>query len=330
MYDVVSGAQWTTLAPVSRFCPAPANVTPVNSILEPLPLRILIGYRYPTCEPNEPETHSTAPPSSTMARLVLRLYIFLDQFSIVEYLSLAFFLTKSSTHPAWRLATLYFGAEQPSMKWRLAPSSTIISVCSNCPAPLALSLKYDWSGMETWTPLGTYTNEPPDHTAPWSAANLWSRGVTSFMKYSWTISAYSPLRALSISVYTTPWAATSSLTLWYTSSESYCAPTPARDARSACGIPSLSNVSLISSGTSFQSPCILVLGLTYVAMWSISSPSIEGPQSGTGISLYTFNALSRNSVIHCGSFFSSDIFLTISSVRPSSSLKASFSTSLIS
>ena len=31
-----------------------------------------------------PETHSMRPPSSTMARLVLRLYIFFAQFSIVE------------------------------------------------------------------------------------------------------------------------------------------------------------------------------------------------------------------------------------------------------
>ena len=43
IYELVSGAAWITLAPVSRFCPSPANVTPVNSILEPLPLRILIG-----------------------------------------------------------------------------------------------------------------------------------------------------------------------------------------------------------------------------------------------------------------------------------------------
>ena len=43
-----------------------------------------MGYRQPTCEPNEPDTHSIMPPSSTSARLVLRLYIFFDQFSMVE------------------------------------------------------------------------------------------------------------------------------------------------------------------------------------------------------------------------------------------------------
>ena len=62
--------------------------------------------------------------------------------------------------------------------------------------------------------------------------------------------------------YTTPWAATSSRMLWYTSSESYWAPTPARLARSASGIPRRSNVSLMSSGTSSQSLAWSVLGDT--------------------------------------------------------------------
>ena len=48
------------------------------------PFRTLIGYRHPTWEPNEPETHSIVPPSSTRARFVLRLYMFFDQFSMVE------------------------------------------------------------------------------------------------------------------------------------------------------------------------------------------------------------------------------------------------------
>ena len=41
--DDVSGAACTTFEPVSRFCPSPANVIPVNSILAPLPFSILIG-----------------------------------------------------------------------------------------------------------------------------------------------------------------------------------------------------------------------------------------------------------------------------------------------
>ena len=75
---------WTTFAPVSRFCPAPANVTPVNSMRELSPFKMLMGYRQPTWEPKEPEIHSIVPPSSTSARLVFRLYMFFDQFSIVE------------------------------------------------------------------------------------------------------------------------------------------------------------------------------------------------------------------------------------------------------
>ena len=41
----------------------------MNSQLERSPLRILIGYRYDTCEPNEPETHSILPPSATVGRI---------------------------------------------------------------------------------------------------------------------------------------------------------------------------------------------------------------------------------------------------------------------
>ena len=43
--DDVSGAAWTTFAPVSRSWPFPAKVMPVNSILAPRPFKMLIGYR---------------------------------------------------------------------------------------------------------------------------------------------------------------------------------------------------------------------------------------------------------------------------------------------
>ena len=43
--DDVSGAAWTTLAPVSRSWPFPAKVIPVNSIFAPRPFKMLIGYR---------------------------------------------------------------------------------------------------------------------------------------------------------------------------------------------------------------------------------------------------------------------------------------------
>ena len=84
MWLVVLGAACTTLAPVSRSCPAPAKVMPVNSMRAPSPCSTLIGYRQPVWEPKEPDTHSIVPPFSTRARLVFRLYMFLDQFSIVE------------------------------------------------------------------------------------------------------------------------------------------------------------------------------------------------------------------------------------------------------
>ena len=129
-------------------------------------------------------------------------------------------------------------------------------------------------------------------------------------------------------MYTTPSFATSSLTLWYTSSESYCAPTPASDFLSACGIPSLSNVFFISSGTSDHFVFISVLGLTYVTMLSILRPSIDGPQSGTFILLYICKDSRRKFCIHAGSFFSFESFSTISGVRPALIRYASFSSSL--
>ena len=64
--------------------PLPANVMPVNSILESVPFKTVIGYRQDTCDPKEPDTHSITPPSSTTARLVFRLYMFFHQFSMVE------------------------------------------------------------------------------------------------------------------------------------------------------------------------------------------------------------------------------------------------------
>ena len=68
---------------MSRFCPSPAKVIPVNSILAPRPFKMLMGYRQDTWEPKEPDTHSMVPPSATWARLAFKLYMFLDQFSMV-------------------------------------------------------------------------------------------------------------------------------------------------------------------------------------------------------------------------------------------------------
>ena len=100
-----------------------------------------------------------------MAFFVFKFIIFFDQFSIVEYLNVAPSFTYNSTAPACKFNSLYFGAEHPSIKCKYASSSTIINVCSNWPAPAAFNLKYDCNGISTFTPFGTYTNDPPDHTA---------------------------------------------------------------------------------------------------------------------------------------------------------------------
>ncbi len=82
-------------------------------------------------------------------------------------------------------------------------------------------------------------NEPPDHTAELSAANLLSFGGMIVPKYSWTISGCSRT-AVSMSMNSTPISSRSSRLRWYTTSDSYCAVTPARYLRSASGMPSFS------------------------------------------------------------------------------------------
>ena len=94
-------------------------------------------------------------------------------------------------------------------------------------------------------------NDPPDQTAEFNAENLLSVGGITFPKCSRKISSFS-FNALSVSLKTIPRASRSSFMLWYTTSDSYCADTPAKYFCSASGIPNLSNVALISSGTSSQ------------------------------------------------------------------------------
>jgi len=130
-----------TLNPVSKSCPCPAKDIPVYSVFAPFPFKTLNGYSIDIFEPNEPVTQSICPPSSTIAFFVFRFNMFFDQFSIVEYLKYAFFLTYNSTQPACKFTLLYFGAEHPSIKCKLAPSSTIINVCSNCPDSGEFNLK---------------------------------------------------------------------------------------------------------------------------------------------------------------------------------------------
>src|SRR5579862_9684086 len=52
----------------------------------------------------------------------------------------------------------------------------MIRVRSNWPMFSVLIRKYACSGISTWTSLGTYTNDPPDHTAEFSAELVVVRG----------------------------------------------------------------------------------------------------------------------------------------------------------
>ena len=136
----------------------------------------------------------------------------------------------------------------------------MIRVRSNCPLLSALMRKYVCRGMSTFTPLGTYTKLPPDHTALFTAANLLSSGGTIVAKCSRNSSGYS-FRPSSMLRNTTPSFSHSSLRLWYTISDSYCAPTPASAARSASGMPRRSKVSFTSVGTSSQLRALKPSGL---------------------------------------------------------------------
>src|ERR1700694_3158041 len=92
-------------------------------------------------------------------------------------------------------------------------------------------------------------NEPPDQTALFSAENLLSAGGITVPKYSLKSSGWSR-NAESVSVKMTPFLESSSCSEWYTTSDSYCAETPARNLRSASGTPSRSYVFLMSGGRS--------------------------------------------------------------------------------
>ena len=59
-----------------------------------------------------------------------------------------------------------------------------MSVRSNCPIRSWLTRKYACSGVSRCTFGGMYTNEPPDHTAEFIAANLLSCGGMTVAKCS--------------------------------------------------------------------------------------------------------------------------------------------------
>src|SRR5256885_16835884 len=104
-------------------------------------------------------------------------------------------------------------------------------------------------------------NDPPDHTAEFSAANLLSEEGITVPKY-WRKSSSCSFRPWSHDRKITPCFSSDSLILWYTTSESYCAPTPDRNFCSASGMPSLSNVRFMSAGTSSQDLASSDVGFT--------------------------------------------------------------------
>src|SRR6266487_4458514 len=104
-------------------------------------------------------------------------------------------------------------------------------------------------------------NEPPDHTAELSAANLLSADGITVPKYCLN-SASCSLSPWSQERNSTPSFSSFSWILWYTTSESYWAPTPDRNFCSASGMPSLSKVRFMSEGTSSQDLASSEVGFT--------------------------------------------------------------------
>ncbi len=89
----------------------------------------------------------------------------------------------------------------------------MMSVRSNCPAFSLLMRKYACRGISTFTPGGTQTKEPPDHTAVLSAASLLSFAGMTVPKYCLTMSGCS-FSAVSVSMKTTPSFSRSLRMLW--------------------------------------------------------------------------------------------------------------------
>src|SRR6187399_2640656 len=71
--DVVFGARWIVLAPVSWCCPRPATATEMTSAVAPSPRRYIDGYLTVFFEPVLASTHSTVLLACAWARFVTRL-----------------------------------------------------------------------------------------------------------------------------------------------------------------------------------------------------------------------------------------------------------------
>src|SRR5436305_11833254 len=85
MIDVVSGATCVIFAPASWCMPSPAYATDSTSPCDFGPVITTDGYFIVSLEPMLPSIHSTVASRSALARFVIRLYTFGDQFWIVVY-----------------------------------------------------------------------------------------------------------------------------------------------------------------------------------------------------------------------------------------------------
>src|SRR6476659_3881341 len=171
------------------------------------------------------------------------------QFCTVEYLIVASFNATSSTTAACSCDVERFGAVQPSRYDTYEPSSATMSVRSNWPVPSALMRKYVDNSIGQRTPFGTYTNEPSENTAEFSAAKKLSLYGTTEPRYFRTSSGYSRTASPS-DMKMMPSVASSAFIVVPTDTESKIASTatPASIFCSYSGMPSFAYV-LSSSGS---------------------------------------------------------------------------------
>ena len=170
--------------------------------------------------------------------------------------------------------------------------------------------------MSTLTPGGMYTNEPPDQTAEFSAANLLSWIGMIVPKYSRTRSGCSR-RAVSVSTKITPF-------FWQVLAEAVV-----DDLRLVLGADAGEELALglgdaqlvegvLDVGRHVVPGLALAVGGLHVVVDVVEVQLGRGrrPRSGVGFCQKTSSALRRNSRIHCGSFFISEICSTISRSSP--------------
>jgi len=200
----------------------------------------------------------------------------------------------------------------------------MMSVCSNWPIPSEFIRKYAWIGMSTVVFSGTYTNEPPDQIAPWSAANLLSLGdalrhevlADDLFVLSDGLVHVTEDDALLLPLLLHVLVDDLRLVLGADAGERVLLGL--RNAQLVEGVFDLVGSSVQSSTPARTSTSGRMYGMISSMSTSLRS-GCPGQSVGIGISWNCSSARRRRSSIHSGSSLSSEMTRTVSSVSPSRS-----------